>query len=91
MSYYELNLNSPYYPYMQDTSVEQGKSEEEKERIKQVVGSGLISHQLETGKIDQFDWDYLMYCALNDIPKEIGLKHILAQKFSTEEVNNFKF
>lgn len=89
--YYELDPNSPYYPYMQDTSVERGKSKEEKDYIKRAVGSALVSNQLETSKIEQFDWDYLMYCAMNDVPKEIGLKHILLQKFSEEEVSQFMF
>ena len=89
--YYELDPNSPYYPYMQDTSVEQVKTEEEKAYIKRAVGSALVSNQLETSKIEQFEWDYLMYCAMNDVPKEIGLKRILMQQFPEEQVNQFKF
>lgn len=77
MSYYELNPNSPYYPYMQDTSVEQDKSEEDKAYIKSAVGSALVSNQLETDKIPQYRWDYLMYCALNDIPQEVTLNTLI--------------
>ena len=89
--YYELDPNSPYFPYMQDTRVEMSKSEEEKDYIQRAVGSALISHQLETGKIPQDRWDYLMYCAMNDVPQEVGLKRILAEDFSEEEINQFKF
>lgn len=76
--YYELDPNNPYYPYMQDTRVEQAKTEQEKDELQWKVGSALIANQLETSPIPPFQWAYLMYCAMNDIPQDESLEILLS-------------
>ncbi|AHN72938.1 hypothetical protein [Aggregatibacter actinomycetemcomitans] len=84
--YYERNPNSPFFHLMQDTSVEDKLSEEEKERIVWITKTNLISVDLETEKSTPDEEAYLLYVALNDVPADEATRNLLINELGKEEV-----
>lgn len=77
MKHYELNPNSPFYPYMQDTSVEQSLSEIEQEQRKANAINALAMWGLENMEFTADEQNYLIYAFINDIEPDIALKNLL--------------
>lgn len=69
MAYYELNPESPFYPYMQDTSVEDALSEEMKEKFYQAQLAGLLFSMYEGFAYTEDEKNFMIYAALNLDPK----------------------
>ena len=91
MKYYELNPDSPFYHLMQDTTVEDSLSDEEKERIVWITRSNLVSVDLETEKCTPDEEAYIIYAALNDIPQNEAVKDLLANELGKEETEKLGF
>ncbi|EGY32812.1 hypothetical protein SC1083_1828 [Aggregatibacter actinomycetemcomitans serotype e str. SC1083] len=85
--YYERNPNSPFFHLMQDTSVEDKLSEEEKEHIVWVTKTNLISVDLETEKSTNDEEAYIIYSALNKCPSDEVAKNLLINSLGKERVN----
>ena len=85
--YYDRNPNSPFIHLMQDTSVEDKLSEEEKERIVWVTKTNLISVDLETEKSTPDEEAYILYAALNNVPEDEAIRNLLINAMGAEEVD----
>ncbi|HDR1174476.1 TPA: hypothetical protein QB630_002135 [Pasteurella multocida] len=76
MQHYELNPNSPFYSYMQDTSVEQSLSEIEREQRKKHAINSIVIWELECMGFTADEHNYLIYAFINDIEPDIAFKNL---------------
>lgn len=74
--YYELNPNSPFYPYMQDTSVEQSLSDDEKDSRYRTQLAGILFSMYEGAEFTDDEKNYFIYATLNKIPAEIAFNNM---------------
>ena len=88
--HYELNPNSPFFDLMQDTSVEDQLSEEEKERAAWIMKSNLLSADLETSPTSEDEKNYLLYSTLNDISPKEAARNILIHKLGKEQADKLE-
>lgn len=85
--FYELNLNSPYFPYMQDTSVEDKLSIEEKEVLYRAQLAGILFSMFEGASFTEDEKNYFIYVILNKIPTEIAFNNM--QRVENKQEINF--
>ncbi len=72
MEYYQVNSHSPYYPYMQDTSVENSLTESEKNKLYHNQLSGILFGMYEGFEYSEDEKNYLCYSAVNKIESEVA-------------------
>lgn len=76
-TYYELTPNSQFFPYMQDRSVENALTEDEKEKLYLEAVNALVFSGLENMEFGENERNYLIYAFLNKIdPDFMGDKLI---------------
>lgn len=76
-TYYELTPNSPFFPYMQDRSVENALTGDEKEKLYLEAINALVFSGLENMEFGENERNYLIYAFLNKIdPDFMGDKLI---------------
>lgn len=76
MPLYETNPNSPFYPYMQDTSVEQSLSDDEKDSLYRTQLAGILFGMYEGAEFTEDEKNYFIYAMLNKIPAEIAFNNM---------------
>lgn len=64
--FYELNTNSPYFPYMQDTSVEDKLSIEEKDILYRTQLAGILFSMFEGASFTEDEKNFMIYASIND-------------------------
>ncbi|MDY6215642.1 hypothetical protein [Actinobacillus porcinus] len=67
MRYYELNPQSPYFPYMQDTSVEDMLSEDEKDSLYRTQLAGILFSMFEGAEFTEDEKNFMIYATINDL------------------------
>lgn len=72
MKYYNLDSRSPYYPYMQDTSIESSLTEREKKELYNNQLSGILFGMYEGFEYNEDEKNYLCYSAVNKVESEIA-------------------
>ncbi|SUB24322.1 hypothetical protein [Avibacterium avium] len=77
MKHYDLNPNSPFYPYMQDTSFEQSLSDDEKDSRYRTQLAGILFSMYEGFEYTEDEKNFMIYSTLNDIEPRISFNILL--------------
>lgn len=80
--YYETNPNSPFYAYMQNKSVEQSLSTDEKAERKTEAINTLAMWGLENMAFTSDEQNYLIYAFINDLNSDVVLNTLLENRKS---------
>lgn len=80
MSLYETNPNSPFYAFMQDKSVEQSLSADEKTERKTEAINTLAMWGLENMAFTPDEQNYLIYAFINDVAPDVARGVLLREK-----------
>ncbi|TYG35143.1 hypothetical protein FW755_08600 [Lonepinella koalarum] len=76
MKYYELNKNSPYYSYMQNTSVENSLTTEEKDYLYRTQLAGILFGMYEQCHYSEDEKNYAIYAILNKVDSETAFNNM---------------
>lgn len=83
--YYQLNKKSFFYPFMQDTTVEDLLTEEEKRKKYNEIIAKISFCEMEGEETNLDEKNYLIYAVLNNVSKEVIQKNILNWIAKNEE------
>lgn len=67
MRYYELNPESPYFPYMQDTSIEDKLTEDEKDSLYRTQLAGILFSMYEGAEFSEDKKNFMIYASINHL------------------------
>ncbi|RPE80727.1 hypothetical protein EDD65_1253 [Keratinibaculum paraultunense] len=81
-AYYETNPDSHFYAYMQDKSVEQSLSTDEKTERKMEAINTLAIWGLENMEFTPDEQNYLIYAFINDLDSDVVLNKLLENRES---------
>lgn len=75
--YYQLNKKSFFYPFMQDTTVEDLLTDEEKRKKYDEIMAKISFCEMEGEKTNLDEKNYLIYAILNNVANDVIQKNIL--------------
>lgn len=79
-TFYEINPNSPFYPYMQDTSVEKSLSFDEKDRRYRTQLAGILFSMYEGFEYTEDEKNFMIYATFNNLEPRNSFNIILKVK-----------